>query len=137
MNADDVLCPTCKKLVCACDPTAITITEDSVEGVDPEFHAIIKEYGRSMFATMINASQANATAEVLTMILNRLQNNDGRNALLALLQAFNQLTNAYVAEMDWSEERMMECQKEINAVMQTMVVTPPSTLVGSNGQPLH
>lgn len=135
-NVEGILCQTCNNLKCTCTPGTITIAESSVEGIDPEFHYIVKEYGRSMFATLVNASQANASAAFLNVLVTRLQNDEGRQALSDLIGAFNQLNNAYIAEMKWSEERMVACRKEMTAVMETKILTPPSTLVGTNGQPL-
>ena len=117
-------------------PDAIVITEDSTEGIEPEFHSIVKEYGRSMFATLINAGQANSTAEVLSIIVTRLQNAHGRDALAALVQTFNQLNVAYLAEMQWDEKRMVACNKEIQAVMQIKVLRQVPTILGTDGQPL-
>ena len=53
-------------------PNAIVITEDSIEGLPSEFHPIIQEYGRSMFATLVNAGQANATSEARNVFVTRL-----------------------------------------------------------------
>jgi len=117
--------------------TKLTVTEDSTEGVDSVFHPIIKEYGRSMFATLINAQQATATAEVLNIIVGRLQNEHGRTALAALIEAFNQLSAAYVAKMDWTPERIEACRKELQAVLQSAVLKPVSVLLDPTGRPIR
>ena len=120
-------------------PGSIVITEDSVEGLPSEFHSIIKEYGRSMFATLVNAGQANATSEALNVIVTRLpvlESGHGKAALAGLIRAFNQLNVAYLAEMHWSEERMAACRKEIDAVMQTTVLEAAPAIIGADGQPL-
>lgn len=136
MSEEGILCSVCNKLKCTCTPGTITIAEDSVEGLAPEFHSIIKEYGRSMFATLINAGQANATAEVLNVIVTRLQNDQGRDALVGLIGAFNQLNAAYLAEMGWSKERIMACRKEMDAVMQTTILKAAPAILGADGKPL-
>lgn len=120
-------------------PNAIVITEDSVEGLPPEFHSIVKEYGRSMFATLTNAGQANATAEVLNVLVTRLpvlESGQGRDALVGLIGAFNQLNVAYLAEMGWSEERMTACRKELDAAMQTTILKSIPSILGTDGKPL-
>lgn len=122
------------------DEETITITEHSTDDLPKEFHSIIKEYGRSMYATLINTGVAEEAAAALNQCLPQLPiivQAQAQQALIQFLQAFNQLSTAYTTEMKWEEERMKSCKEEIEAVLKTKFTMPESVIVGTDGQKIH
>ena len=70
--------------------------EESLADIEECFHPVVRQYGRAMFAVVINAGMAQQATQVLAQVLQNQHSKHGLHAVSMLANAFNQLSNAYV-----------------------------------------
>ena len=88
-------------------------SDDEFLDIGEIFRPIAREYGRDMFALVMNAGMARQAAEVLGQAASASRSAEVLHAIRVLAEAFNQLSNDYVKKMGWSEERLSECDQAI------------------------
>lgn len=104
---------------------------DTMEDIEECFRPVVQAHGRSMFALVMNAGMAGQAAERIAQTLQRVQSANGLAGLAMLSQAFNQVSNAYVTQMGWTEEQLAQCDRDIQRAFagKIVVAAPGSSLI--------
>lgn len=88
-------------------------TEDLMQDIDPIFHGVVRKHGRSMFALVMSAGMGGEAARVAGEVFSRQHSSHGIEALRTLISVFNQVSNAYVTQMGWTQEQLGACEQDI------------------------
>ena len=102
---------------------------DEMLDVDAAFRPIVAQYGRSMFALVMNAGMCGQAASVLAGLVEKHQSVHSAQALRIIADAFNQISNAYVKQMGWTEELVAQCDRDVQRAFAGKIVVP-----GTNGK---
>lgn len=96
--------------------------EDTFEDVPEVFRPVAKEFGRELFALVMNAGMAGQAAEVLGQLVARSP--EGQHALHTFARIFNHLSSEYVRKMGWGEERVAQCESAIKGAWAGRIAVP-------------
>jgi len=101
-------------------------TQDDLDGIPEWAHPLVKQYGRSMFALVLNAGMSQQAAAVLNEIVSKHRSIHGQRALAILADAFNQVSNAYAEAKKWDPELLAQCDRDCQLAFSKSVqpVTP-------------
>ena len=104
---------------------------DEMLDVDPAFRPVVAQYGRSMFALVMNAGMCGQAASVLGGLVEKHQSLHSAQALSVIADAFNQISNAYVKQMGWAEELVAQCDRDVQRAFAGKIVVagPGSKLI--------
>lgn len=87
--------------------------EDLFEDIEPLFRDTARKYGREIFALVMNAGMAQQAVAELVRVVQRHGSRSGAHAAGVVAQAFNQVSNAYVALQGWDEALLAQCDRDI------------------------
>ena len=97
---------------------------DEMLDVDPAFRPVVAQYGRSMFALVMNAGMCGQAASVIAGLVEKHQSIHSAQALSVIADAFNQISNAYVKQMGWSEELVAQCDRDVQLAFAGKIIVP-------------
>jgi len=103
--------------------------EDEFLDIDPALREVAKEYGRSMFALVLNAGMGGEAARILGEVLQRQHSRHGVQALRHLVSVFNQVSNAYVIRQGWTQEDLAACEQAIKLAFAGKVAIEESKII--------
>ena len=105
------------------------LPKDEFLDLDPCFRPVAAQYGRSMFALVINAGIAKQAAHALSMLAQKHVSRGGVHAVGVFAASFNQVTNAYVQSQGWSEEMLAQCERDIGLAFRGKIQVPGSAII--------
>lgn len=95
---------------------------DEMLDIDPSFREAAKKHGRRMFALVMHAGLARQAVEVMAQ---RGQGDQQMlHALNVLATAFNHCSSALAKKEGWTEEQMLECDRDIQLAFQGKLIVP-------------
>jgi hypothetical protein len=97
---------------------------DPCQGIPAEFHDIVRTYGRDMFALVVNMRAANELANLVGAILNKHASRHGLSAIASIGNVLNLISTDYALSREWTNEVLMECDKDIRAVVERKIIIP-------------
>ena len=103
--------------------------EEEMLDIPPAFHSVVKQYGREMFALVMNAGMGGEAAKVLSAFVQKHQSHHSAHALGVLASSFNQISNAYVKQMGWSEELVAQCDRDCQLAHKNQIIMPGSSIL--------
>lgn len=103
--------------------------EDLFEDVPEVFRPVAKEFGRDLFALVMNAGMAAQAAEVLGVVVARTQSHEAHHALTMLVRIFNQLSSDYVRKMGWDDAEVARCESGIKAAWAGKIAVAPAGII--------
>ena len=83
-----------------------------------------QQYGRSLFGLVMNAGMAGQATAVLGGLVRKHSSQHNAHALTVLANAFNQVSNAYVAQMGWSKELVAQCDRDCQMAFASRIGVP-------------
>lgn len=86
--------------------------KDDFKDIDETFRPVAKEFGRGIFALVMNAGIA---GEAAARLAQEVRTPEARHALHTLARIFNETSSALVKEAGWGEERVAQCESAIKA----------------------
>lgn len=101
-------------------------TEDEMLDIDPSFRDAAKKHGRGIFALVMHAGMARQAAEVLAKAN---QHPGALHAINVLATAFNHTSSALAKAEGWTEEMMLECDRDIQLAFAGKLVVPESKII--------
>ncbi len=104
-------------------------TQDTLADIPPEFHSVVQTHGREMWALVMQASMGGIALERLAALAEKHRSSHGLHAVGMIGQAFNQISNAYVAKMGWTQEQLALCDRDIQMAYKGKVAVPGQALV--------
>lgn len=105
-------------------------SEEDLSDIPDWAKPIAKQYGRSMFALVLNAGMAQQAAAVLNEIVGKHQSVHGQRAVRIIADTFNQVSNSYVERMGWSPETLAQCDRDCQlAFSKSIQVATPAILL--------
>ena len=105
---------------------------DEMLDIEVAFRPVVAQYGRSMFALVMNAGMCGQAAQVLGGLVEKHQSLHSAQALRVIADAFNQVSNAYVKQMGWTEELVAQCDRDVQRAFagKIIVAGPGQTYPG-------
>lgn len=104
-------------------------TQDTLTDVPKEFHSVVQAHGREMWALVMNVQMAGIAVERLAAFADKHKSQHAAHAVGVLANAFNQLSNAYVAKMGWTQEMLVQCDRDLQMAFKGKIVVPGSALI--------
>lgn len=102
---------------------------DEMLDIEECFRPVAREHGRSMFALVMAAGMAGEAMQVLGKVLGNQHSTHGVHAAQVIGQCFNQLSNAYVTQMGWTEAQLVACDTAVKLAFQSRIVVPGSSSI--------
>ena len=97
---------------------------DEMLDIDAAFRPVVEQYGRSMFALVMNAGMCEQAAQVLAGLVKKHQSLHSAQALRVIADSFNQVSNAYVKQMGWTEELVAQCDRDVQRAFAGKIIVP-------------
>jgi len=94
----------------------------SLDGIATEFHPVVLQYGRELFALCMNAGIAGQAAEQLSLGVGK--NPRMTRALRLFCKSYNELSNEFVMKMGWPPELVAQCDRDIQLAFAGKLVVP-------------
>ena len=104
-------------------------TQSGLADVPKEFHGVVQAHGREMWALVMNCQMSGIAVEKLATIVQKHRSQAGVHAVGVLAGAFNQLSNAYVAKMGWTQEQLAQCDRDLQLAFRGKIIVPGSAIV--------
>lgn len=100
---------------------------DEMLDIDASFRDAAKKHGRGVFALVMHAGMARQAVEVLGR---RVQHDPpSLHAVGVLAAAFNHTSSALAKAEGWTEEMMLECDRDIQLAFSRELVVPRGKIV--------
>lgn len=74
---------------------------------------VAQQYGREMFALVMNAGLCSEAVKVLAAAAQKHQSRNSMHAIGVLSSAFNQVSTALCKQHGWTEEMLAQCDRDI------------------------
>ena len=105
------------------------LPKDEFLDLDPCFRPVAAQYGRSMFALVMNAGMAKQAASMLATLAQKHASRSGARAVRMFAGSFNQVTNAYVQSQGWEEGTLAQCDRDIQRAFAGKIQVPGSAII--------
>ncbi len=100
------------------------MSEEKNLDIEACFRPVVEKHGRELFALVMNAGLGRQAAEVLSTMAQKHHSQHGLRAAGMLADCFNQVSNAYCAKMEWTQEQLAECDRDIQMAFRTKLIVP-------------
>ena len=102
--------------------------------IDPAFRPVCAQYGKEMFALVMNAGMAIQAAQVLAAAAAKHRSQHSAHAVGVLSTAFNHVASALAKREGWDEGMLAACDRDIARAWQgkIQVVQPGSSVLRDN-----
>lgn len=107
----------------------MTAAKEDLSSIPPEFHEVVRKYGREMYALVMNAGMAGQAAMVLGAICEQVADPRMSHAVGVLATSFNQIANALVVAKGWDEALIAQCDRDIQLAFRGKIHVPGEQLV--------
>ena len=97
--------------------------------IPKEFWPVIAQYGREMFAFVMNAGMARQAAGVLAAFIDKHHSQHSAHAYAVFAQAMNVTNAQYVTKMGWEEGMLAQCDRDIQLAFSKKIVVPGSAII--------
>jgi hypothetical protein len=102
---------------------------DEMLDIEECFRPVAQQYGRSMFALVLNAGLAQEATQQLAGLAQKHASRGGMHAVSILANAFNQVSNAYVARQEWDEGTLAQCSRDIQRAFAGKIAVPGQSII--------
>lgn len=103
--------------------------EDKFEDIDECFRPVVRQYGRPMFALVMNVGLATQAAQVLGAQADKRQSRALSEAAMMMCQAFNTVSSALAALQGWTEEELTQCDRDVQLAFRNSVRPEGSSII--------
>lgn len=86
---------------------------DEFLDLEPCVRLVAQQYGRELFALVMNAGLCSEAVKVLAAAAAKQRSQESLHAVGVLSSAFNQVSTAYCKEKGWTEEVLAQCDRDI------------------------
>ena len=104
-------------------------TMDALLDIPEVFRPVVSKYGRAMYALVMNAGMAGQAAEVAGAVAAKANNPQLARAILTLVEAFNQVSNAYVKVKGWEEADVAMCDRDMQLAFAAQPSAPTKKII--------
>lgn len=102
---------------------------DQMLDVPEVFRPVVAQYGRAMFTLVMSAGVAGEAMNVAGALAIDQRNPALMRAITTLGNSFNQVSNAYVKQMGWSEATVAQCDRDLQLAFAGKISTPTAAIV--------
>lgn len=87
--------------------------EVDFEGIDPRFHAVVREHGRALWVLVFNANMANEALKIVQQQAHKHASGSLQRAAAVLGQVLLEQGNAYCQSAGFTQEQINACGQAI------------------------
>lgn len=114
-------------------PSGAADAAEAFPDIEECFRPVCVKYGREMFAFLMNVGLGKSAAEVLGQYAPKLHSQHFDKATVALISAFNQITNSYVGKTGWTQGELAQCDRDIQLAYSGKLIVPKGSPIILNG----
>lgn len=100
-----------------------------LSGIESCFHPVVTQYGRPMFALVMNATLGQQGIGVLAQLVDRHRSNHGAKAIQMVAATINLISQDYALARGWSPELLAQCSRDIERAYASKIVVPGSSII--------
>lgn len=115
--------------VFAAPPNRVEAPPTDLSDIEPCFHPVVTQYGRAMFALVMNATLAQQGISVLARLVDKHRSNHGAKAVQIVANTINIISQNYLIAKEWSPELLAQCSRDIERAYTTKIVMPGSSII--------
>ena len=97
--------------------------------IPEEFHPVVRQYGRELFAFVMNVGMSGQAAQTLAVFAEKHRSTHSLHALHVLTQAFNATGSALAEKMGWTEELIAQCDRDVLLAAKAKIELPKSSII--------
>ena len=95
--------------------------EDQFLDIQPCFRPVAKQYGREIFALVLNSGMARQAMEVLGGLANKHQSRHGMAAAQVMANAYNGAASALCKAKGWDEGLLAQVDRDIQLAFRSQI----------------
>ena len=106
-------------------------TEDQFLDLQPCFRPVAKQYGRELFALVMNTGMTREATSVLAQLATKHHSKHGMHAVQVVANSYNSVANALCQAKGWNEGLLAQVERDIQLAFhsQIQVVDGSSPLI--------
>ena len=98
-------------------------------GIEECFHPVVTQYGRPLFAFVLNSQLAQQAASVLMEQAQKHHSHAAIKAVQIIAGSLNDLSQSYATLAGWTPELFAQCSRDIERAYAAKIVVPPAIIV--------